>query len=70
MTGNLVRMDSDETTEQDGAHAEESDALISRLRVIESQPLEGRAAAFAQIYDGLQSTLGGGGGGAGGTLAR
>ncbi|MEO6504520.1 MAG: hypothetical protein ABIW36_09590 [Terrimesophilobacter sp.] len=40
----------------------DADALISRLRVIESQPLADRAAAFSQIYDTLQSVLGGGGG--------
>ncbi|MEO9014673.1 MAG: hypothetical protein ABI275_05065 [Terrimesophilobacter sp.] len=40
----------------------EADALISRLRVIESQPLADRAAAFSQIYDTLQSVLGGGSG--------
>lgn len=44
----------------------ETDALISRLRVIESQPLADRAAAFSQIHDTLQSVLGGGGGGGGG----
>jgi hypothetical protein len=66
VTGNLVRMDSDEGQEPDGASADETDALISRLRVIESQPLESRAEAFSQIYDSLQSILGGGDG----TLAR
>ncbi|HTM85400.1 MAG TPA: hypothetical protein VL179_10985 [Mycobacterium sp.] len=43
----------------------ETDALISRLRVIESQPLADRAAAFSQIHDTLQSVLGGSGGGGG-----
>jgi hypothetical protein len=38
----------------------DSDALVTRLRVIEDQPLESRAAAFAQLHDALQSTLEGG----------
>jgi hypothetical protein len=38
----------------------ENDALLSRLRLIEDQPLESRAAAFAQINDELQSRLEGG----------
>ncbi len=32
-------------------------ALVSRLRVIEGQPLESRAAAFAQLHDELQRRL-------------
>jgi hypothetical protein len=35
----------------------ENDALLSRLRLIEDQPLASRAAAFAQINDELQSRL-------------
>jgi hypothetical protein len=38
----------------------EADALLSRLRVIEDQPLESRAAAFTQLHDELQSRLEGG----------
>jgi hypothetical protein len=37
----------------------EADALLSRLRVIEDQPLEARAAAFAQINQELQARLDG-----------
>ncbi|HEX3679149.1 MAG TPA: hypothetical protein VHU90_05465 [Galbitalea sp.] len=37
--------------------SEETDALLSRLRLIEDQPLESRAAAFAQIHEELQSRL-------------
>jgi hypothetical protein len=33
------------------------DALVSRLRLIEDQPLASRAAAFAQINDELQARL-------------
>lgn len=46
-----------------GASAEpqaENDALLSRLRVIEDQPLESRADAYSQIHDQLRSTLEGG----------
>lgn len=38
----------------------DTDALLSRLRVIEDQPLDSRAAAFAQLHDELQSRLEGG----------
>ena len=40
--------------------APESDALLSRLRLIEDQPLDTRAAAFTQIHDQLQARLEGG----------
>ena len=39
---------------------EENDALLSRLRLIEDQPLESRAAAFTQVHDELRSALEGG----------
>ena len=35
----------------------EQDALLSRIRLIEDQPLDARAAAFAQIHEELQSAL-------------
>jgi len=35
-------------------------ALLSRLRVIEDQPLDSRAAAFTQVHDELQHRLEGG----------
>ncbi|MBK4347648.1 hypothetical protein [Lacisediminihabitans changchengi] len=35
----------------------ETDALLSRLRVIEDQPLDTRAEAFVQIHDRLRATL-------------
>ena len=38
----------------------ETDALLSRLLVIEEQPLESRAAAFTQLHDELQHRLEGG----------
>lgn len=45
---------SSETTP--GPEAEPS-ALLSRLRVIEDQPLEDRAAALAQLHDELRTRL-------------
>lgn len=36
---------------------DDSDALLSRLRVIEDQPLEARAEQLAQVYDELKATL-------------
>lgn len=35
----------------------ESDALLSRLRLIDDQPLESRATAFAQLHDELRQRL-------------
>jgi hypothetical protein len=43
-------MDDDET----------ADALLSRVHLIEDQPLESRAEAFTQLHDELRSTLEGG----------
>ena len=48
--------DTDQTNDAD-ADDSEANALLSRLRLIEDQPLEGRAAAFAQINDELQARL-------------
>lgn len=51
------------TGELRGANAEprsESDALLSRLRLIEDQPLESRAAAFTELHEQLQHRLEGG----------
>lgn len=36
------------------------DGLLSRLRVIEDQPLEQRATAYAQLHDQLRDRLEGG----------
>jgi len=35
----------------------DDDALLSRLKVIEDQPLETRAEHLAQIYEELRATL-------------
>ena len=44
----------------DTALDEDHDALLSRLRLIEDQPLDARAAAFTQVHDELRSALEGG----------
>ena len=38
----------------------DTNALLSRLRVIEDQPLEARAGAFTQLHEELQARLEGG----------
>lgn len=43
--------------------SDETNALLSRLRLIEDQPLDTRAVAFAQIHEELQSRLDGDAGG-------
>jgi hypothetical protein len=48
-----------DTGSDEGATGE-TNALLSRLRLIEDQPLEIRAAAFAQVNDELQARLEGG----------
>ena len=47
-------------SDEAGMNAEETDALVSRLNLIDDQPLEDRAAAFAQLHDELQAGLEGG----------
>jgi hypothetical protein len=47
-------------SDADDRRDEEADALLSRLRLIEDQPIGERAAAYSQIHDGLQSILEGG----------
>ena len=47
-------------TDTENANSEgsgDTNALLSRLRLIEDQPLESRAVAFAQIHEELQSRL-------------
>ncbi len=43
--------------------SDETNALLSRLRLIEDQPLDTRAVAFAQVHEELQSRLDGDAGG-------
>lgn len=44
-------------SDQPEAPDTDTSALLSRLRLIEDQPLEARAEAFAQVHDELQSVL-------------
>lgn len=48
---------SDETTRPDAPADAEPSALLSRLRLIEDQPLADRAAALAQLHDELRARL-------------
>ena len=52
---------SDEVSMTDSGQApdatDDHDGLLSRLSLIEDQPLESRAAAFAQLHEELQSAL-------------
>ena len=51
-------MSDDQQTDGVGTH--ETDALLSRLRLIEDQPLDTRAEAYAHVHEQLQSELEGG----------
>lgn len=51
-------MDEQGSTTNEGE--QESNALLSRLRLIEDQALDQRASAFTQIHDELQASLEGG----------
>jgi hypothetical protein len=46
----------DDATEGDAA-TDVGEALLSRLRLIEDQPIEGRAAAYVQVHDELRRAL-------------
>jgi hypothetical protein len=48
-----------QTDSSEGDGVGETNALLSRLRLIEDQPLGSRAVAFGQIHDELQSRLDG-----------
>jgi len=50
-------MPDESTPASDVENAGDSDALLSRLRVIEDQPLDERAAAFGQLHDELRRGL-------------
>lgn len=39
------------------APVNDTDALVDRIRLIEDQPLEQRAAAFTQLHEQLQAAL-------------
>jgi hypothetical protein len=53
-------MDGQPSGEGSADGSPETDALLSRLRLIEDQPLDTRATAFAQLHDQLQVRLEGG----------
>jgi hypothetical protein len=48
------------TSDDTGAVTHETDALLSRLLVIEDQPLDARAEAYAHVHEQLQAELEGG----------
>jgi hypothetical protein len=50
----------DAAARDDADRDEDTDALLSRLRLIEDQPLDVRAAAFTQVHDELRAALEGG----------
>ncbi len=56
----VAPVSSDQSEEVDAVEVSFDDALVSRLTVIEDQPLETRAAAYAQLHDELQGRLEGG----------
>jgi len=47
----------DETVDEAATGDDEPSALLSRLRVIEDQPLEMRAESLAQVHDELRAQL-------------
>jgi len=47
----------DDTAPESAPADGEPSALVSRLRVIEDQPLADRAAALAQVHDELRARL-------------
>jgi hypothetical protein len=48
------------TTNPPNSDPAETDSLLSRLRLIEDQPLETRADALAQVHEELKARLEGG----------
>jgi hypothetical protein len=50
-------MTDDQPREDQVREDDEGDALLSRLKVIEDQPLETRAEHLAQVYEELRATL-------------
>lgn len=48
---------SDSSTQPDSTDRGDLDALLSRLQVIEDQPLAQRAPAFVQLHDELRAAL-------------
>jgi hypothetical protein len=50
-------MSDTETPDAPASRDEEPSALVTRLRVIEDQPLESRAEALAQVHEELRAML-------------
>jgi hypothetical protein len=46
-----------ESTDQSAETSSDAQALLSRLRLIEEQPLEQRAEAFSRVHEELQAAL-------------
>lgn len=46
-----------ETSDIRADRSDDAGALLSRVHLIEDQPLDQRATAFAQVHDALQRTL-------------
>jgi hypothetical protein len=58
--GHATGEPTDATRTETGAPPVADDGLVSRLTVIEDQPLEARAAAYTQLHDQLRDRLEGG----------
>ena len=50
-------IDADGSDTPEGPGSEETDALLSRLRLIEDQPLADRAEALSQLHEELRTRL-------------
>ena len=46
-----------DATTHDSSAEHEDEGMLSRIPLIEDQPLESRAAAYAQIHEELQAAL-------------
>ena len=57
MSDNSAPDDAPATGAAAGARDDEPSALLTRLRVIEDQPLETRAESLAQLHDELRAML-------------
>jgi hypothetical protein len=57
MADEIPMTDAGDETVKSEPQSAEAHALVSRLRVIEEQPLEQRAEAFARVHEQLQAAL-------------
>jgi hypothetical protein len=58
--GEEVQEQVGDASSQESGEQSDDGGLVSRLAVIEDQPLEARAAAYTQLHDQLQARLEGG----------